>query len=222
MYIPIVFPATYTTPFDSTSAIKDSVNGHAFLVARKVTALRGRAGYAMGSGMAIAFIGVFVFGVIVRCVLRERRAREQARAHVEALAIQDREFWGIDRVTPRRRIRRQGEEYQEEGGEAGDQRQITKLQEQRERRERTHGRFDSILERIEKKALQEDGSNESAKVVEWLKEGSKDSNPVRALDDEKVDSESGNGDVVTAVVKPEPVYKAIRGSKSGMSLRHGI
>jgi len=174
----------------------------------------------MGSGMAIAFIGAFVLGVVVRCIIRERRAREQARAHVEALAIQDREFWGIDRVTPRRRIRRQGGEYQEEGEETQDQRQTSRLEEQRERRERAHGRFDSILERIEKKALQEDGPKESAKVVEWLKDGSRGSNSVRAQDDEKVGSGSGNRDVVTQVVKPEPVYKAIRTRRSGMSLRH--
>jgi len=163
----------------------------------------------MGSGMAIVFIGAFVFGVLARCMINERRAREQARAHVQALALQDREFWGAHNINPRRQVRRRGGEGEgeEEGTQAQEQRQ--------ERREREHGRFDSVLERIEKRALQEDTPGEPDKGL--LEVG--------VLDDQAKDSGSKSGDAASAVAKPEPVYKAIRICKGGIrlpSLRSGI
>lgn len=105
MYIPTtVLPlATLLGDTPSSCAIRGSAAiGHAILVARKAVALRGRAGLAMGSGVAIAFIGAIVLGILARCMIRERTAKKRAKSHVQALAMQDMEIWDSNGIPGRR------------------------------------------------------------------------------------------------------------------------
>lgn len=215
MYIPIVLPEAYATPFDMptlTSPAQGSFSNSGTILARRVV-LSGRVGYAMGSGIAVAFISAFVLGVLARCVIQERRARRQARAHVEALAVQDRDYWGIDTAPYRRRSQRQEDGDEEEKQEETEHER--QARERQEKRAREHGNFDSILERLERRALQGDNPKETNKgretknrETQGRSEGVKDSGAEGAgLRLERVESVGS----VESVTRPEPVYKGSGG-----------
>jgi len=206
MYIPIVLPAGFTSPLDvlgSTSSAHGSISGRSMVLVRRVSTLRGRAGYAVGSGVAIAFVSVFILGMLARCMIRERRARQQARAHVQALAIQDQEFWGVGASSNRRIRRRDDEEEEEVEEETEAERRIRRRQ---ERRAREHGKFDSILERVEKRAMQEEGLKESKKTSDG-----DTIEPVSEKDSSEGSKGSGSGNESDSsgagrVAIPEPVH----------------
>lgn len=204
MYIPIVLPAGFATPLDVSSA-HDSISGRSMVLVRRVSTLSGRAGYAVGSGVAIAFVSVFILGVLARCIIRERRARQQARVHVQALAVQDREFWGVD-ASSSRRIRRREEEDEEAEIEVVETEAERRTRRRQERRAREHGRFDSILERVERRALQEEGLKESKKTSDGgITE------PVSEKESSEGSKGSGSGNESDSsgaekVAIPEPVY----------------
>ncbi|KAF8467387.1 hypothetical protein BDZ91DRAFT_145306 [Kalaharituber pfeilii] len=100
MYIPTSIPPSSIAIFENLpdlSTTQDSITGSVVLAARKVGALRGRAGLAMGTGVAIAFIGAFILGWVAQCIMKERAARKRAKAHVQALAVQDLGIWRLPR-----------------------------------------------------------------------------------------------------------------------------
>lgn len=220
MYIPTILSRAFATPFDvpsSTSTAQELVSGHAILVARRVGHLGGRAPYAMGSGIAIGLIGMFVLGALARCIIRERKSQREAKAHVQALAIQDREYWGVD-TTSTRRIRREAEEDIEEERETESGRRIRQRQEEREM---AHGKFDSILERLEKRTLQENGIGECGKGGKNSEDGKRVSLSEKETSGGLRDSGSESEDSgVRLVAKPEPVYKGggVKSSGGNMSL----
>lgn len=207
MYIPTtVLPADFATPLDvlrSTSSAHHSIYGRSIVLVRRLSRIKGRAGYAVGSGVAIAFVSVFLLVVLARCIIREQRARKQARVHVQALAIQDREFWGVD-VNSGRRIRR-GEEDEDDEIEVETEAE-RRIRRRQERRAREHGKFDSVLERMEKLALQEEGLKESTKMsggraTELVSEK-------ESSEESKSSGSSKESDISRAVkvTIPEPVY----------------
>lgn len=210
MYIPVVLSRDFATRFDvlgSTPSTHDSITGSSTILARRVNTLRGRAGYAVGSGIAIAFISVFLLGVLARCIVRERRARQQARAHVQALAVQDNEFWGVGANSGRRIRRREEEEEEEvEQEETEAERRIRRRQ---ERREREHGRFDSILERMERRVLEEEDLKESKKTSDGGATGQISEKELRLSDGSRASGSGSESDSsgVEKVTIPEPVYK---------------
>ena len=210
MYIPIVLSRDFATRFDilgSTPSTHDPLPGSSNILVRRVSTLRGRAGYAVGSGIAIAFISVFLLGVLARCIVRERRARQQARAHVQALAVQDSEFWGVGANSGRRiRRREEEEEAQVEEEETETERRIRRRQ---ERREREHGRFDSILERMERRVLEEEGLKESKKASDDGATGQVSEKELKSSEGSRLSGSGSESDSswVEKVTIPEPVYK---------------
>ncbi|KAF8429286.1 hypothetical protein EV426DRAFT_217208 [Tirmania nivea] len=203
MYIPIVLPAAFATPLDvlgSTPTAHDSISRTSAVLVRRIRTLQGREGYAVGSGIAIAFVTVFVLGMLARCMIRERRSRQQARAHVQALAVQDREYWGVDGSSVRRIRREEDEDEGEEETEAE-----RRMRRRQERRGREHGKFDSILEMMEKRALREEGLKESKKISDG---GTTEFTSEKESSDGSKGSglcnESDSSAQIVAV--PEPVY----------------
>ena len=220
MYISIVLPVRFATPLDvlgSTPSAHDSISRGSIIMARGVSALRGRAGYAMGGGIAVAFVGAFVLGLLTRCMLRERRARQQARAHVQALAIQDREFWGVGGSSGQR-IRRQEEDEEEGEAVAEETDAERRIRRRQERRAKEHGKFDSILERMERRALQEKDLKESKKTSDG---GTTERISEKESSEGSSGSGSGNESDHSGVEKlaiPEPVYKGPGAGGGRMSL----
>ncbi|KAI5811312.1 hypothetical protein DFH27DRAFT_520747 [Peziza echinospora] len=83
-------------------SLESSSGYHTLLQARKIGALGrirpGRATTGLGTGVAIGLIGAFILGFFVRYFIRDRMARKGAKAHVSALAAEDRALWGSRRA----------------------------------------------------------------------------------------------------------------------------
>lgn len=93
-----------------TTLVESSTTYHTIL-ARKIGSLGlrpGRATTGLGTGVAIGLIGAFILGFFVRYIIRDRMAKSSAKAHVTALAAEDRALWGSRRIrggSPTNRVR---------------------------------------------------------------------------------------------------------------------